>query len=163
MLSSLVPVRTVWLSLLRSLDNARAPDLPPHVLLASIDGKTLREIVTRAARGYKNWNSVTGPEITREVVVKVAAPLATRPQTPPGGASVPTPEIMVSQLLPGGEYMVILWDDFCLQCWHIDGNECLWSYIDAYINAFDCQIRLVEGTLLIDVLIMSWDRVHDYS
>lgn len=112
--------RHFWLNRLYELDQAHAPNLPPHLLLESLTWEEIRELVIKAYRRAENTGEV--PKVTREVVIpiKEGNALTYFGNTHTWGAD--------TVLLPGGRYFLIRWPVGYLQCWDVSKRRFLWTY-----------------------------------
>ncbi|KAH8106374.1 hypothetical protein DFH11DRAFT_1270624 [Phellopilus nigrolimitatus] len=108
--------RHLWLTLLRGLPNEFAPDLVPHVSIVSLDCAHLKDLVVRAVRRNRNWNS-SSPKVTHEFKVFV--------KSPKEGARK---NINEASIVPGGDYLMVRWSKRFVQLYRLKNSELIWSY-----------------------------------
>ncbi|KAH8092563.1 hypothetical protein DFH11DRAFT_1464093, partial [Phellopilus nigrolimitatus] len=118
-LRDIVATRHLWLAHLRGLPNECPPDRPPHVSVESLDCAGLKTLVVRAVHGNRNWSSPS-PKITREIKVKVIvdAPIDE------------APIVTKASLVPGGDYLVVHWENDSVQLLEVRNGEKIWLYPD---------------------------------
>ncbi|KAH8109510.1 hypothetical protein DFH11DRAFT_1861241 [Phellopilus nigrolimitatus] len=135
------PLKPLWLSFLEELDESHAPDLPFYVPVESLSSHDLKQLVSRAIKGNKNWRSLSGPRVTRRRVIDLRNK---------GGLlghikqnSLQLREIV--KILPGSRFVILLWSEGYIQCWNSEKNECIWTYpqlggfADIKVVAFDAE------------------------
>ena len=86
---------------LHGLDQAHAPNVPPHLLLDSLSWEEIRKLVIKAYRRARNTENV--PRVTHEVVIPLNSENELSSFGNPLGWGVDT------MLLPGGKYFLIKW------------------------------------------------------
>ncbi|KAH8108542.1 hypothetical protein DFH11DRAFT_1881816 [Phellopilus nigrolimitatus] len=129
-LRDIVATRHLWLTHLRGLHNRFAPDLAPHVPIESLDGAHLKELVVRAVRGNRNWNSPS-PKVTREIKVGVSNP-----------AGEPFMIVDQAALVPGGDYLTIQSSNGYVQLVSVSNGQRLWLYPDPESSPGPPPLRL---------------------
>ncbi|EJD08411.1 uncharacterized protein FOMMEDRAFT_138231, partial [Fomitiporia mediterranea MF3/22] len=120
----LVSSRLLWLKLLQDLDQVHAPDLPPHILIASLQYPDLRSLVVRARRRVLNYTSTSPLRVSRRIVIPIGQKNVNGILGEPSGWGADT------LLLPGGQYFLMKWPAGYLQFWEVETAECLWTYPD---------------------------------
>ncbi|THH06829.1 hypothetical protein EW145_g3813 [Phellinidium pouzarii] len=142
------PNRPLWLSFLEGLDDFCAPDLPPNVPLELLSSDELKDLVSRATKGRKNWNSVSGPRVARRRVLNLrnTGLLGYLKQNL-------TERCEVIKIIPGGKFVSSLWSEGYIQCWDFENNECIWTYpqlgdfTDKKVVAFDAEYESSKNRL----------------
>ncbi|KAL5532090.1 hypothetical protein ACEPAF_5654 [Sanghuangporus sanghuang] len=121
-LRSIISSRHFWLKRLQCLDQAHAPDLPPHVSVSSLGYRDLRDLVVRARRRVLNRTSSSSLRISREIIIPIGQANVDGVLGKPLGWGADT------LLSPGAQYFFIRWPAGYLQCWDVRDKECLWTY-----------------------------------
>jgi len=123
---SLSSSRVIWIMQLHELEQERAPDLYPGLVLDALNGAQLRCIVARAYRRHRNCSQAFSPVITRTTILSLTeCESRTTPRALLGDLSEWGSEIV---LLPGGSHLLILWPKGFLQCWDVVSQSCVWTY-----------------------------------
>lgn len=137
-MKAVIASRHLWLSILQALDYTNAPNLPPQVKVRFMNSSEIREIVVKAISANRNWTSKMGPRCTRAIDVTLAKPeVAAHNDVPRWVTS--------TKLLPGGQYLLVLWREGPLQCYRVEGSVCIWSFspsreLDQKLNGCDGEV-----------------------
>lgn len=108
--------RHLWLVQLQNLDQAYAPDLPPHIKVDTLSYHDLRTLVVNAVRSYESLSRGMAHYVQRASVV-------------PGIQGYRFGEILTPKLSPGGQYLFIQWTENTLQIFDLyDNDACVWTY-----------------------------------
>ena len=115
--------------MLRRLDRDCAVDFPPHVPVDTLSADELRDVVVRAARGYRNWTCAKQefPKATRQISLEIGDLLLVGGEVRTRGVLLFWIRNMV-KLLPGGQHLVAHVGD-TLGCWHIPSQRNIWSQL----------------------------------
>ena len=108
----------IWSSLLTSLRDDEAPNLPPHVSVSSLPIRQLRDIVLGGLRRKKFWEKVTDtvhPFHVDELHLSETSPYDADPMGR-----------MAMKLLAGGQ-QVLVEKGSSIQLWSVEPKECLWT------------------------------------
>lgn len=133
---SLSSCRVIWIKQLHKLDQERAPDLYPGIVLDALDGAELRRIVARAYRRHKNCSSASITRITTLSISDNVPPRALLGDLSEWGSEI--------VLLPGGSHLLILWPKGFLQCWDVVSQSCVWTYPSLHNSAGQQQLRVLS-------------------
>ncbi|EJC99108.1 uncharacterized protein FOMMEDRAFT_160661 [Fomitiporia mediterranea MF3/22] len=154
------PNRPLWLYLIQSLDDVHAPDLPPSLPTNALSSTELKQLVTRAVRGYTNWNQTSSSLSKSDSRL---APHVTRlrsidPRNTSGLLGDlrrrPDQHREIIKILPGGRYVFMLWSAGYLQCWDTEENKAVWTYpqlgtfVEIQVLAFDVQFDVQSEQVL---------------
>ncbi|KAI5122089.1 hypothetical protein M0805_002211 [Coniferiporia weirii] len=116
-----------WLTQLRNLDQAHAPDLAPNVNVDDLSSAQLRNLVTKALSSYRNWKSGSvGGADTRVMTIK--------PGNPDGrlGHLRPSFNWDTAKLMPGGRFLFLAWTTGYLCVVDLtQNNRVVWSYCNS--------------------------------
>ena len=133
---------------LRNLSDECAPNLPPHIDVDQLSSPELKGVVVRAVQAHDRWDTQY-PKAHREAIVTL--------QNPGGRLGKPGEDSYV-MLVPGSEYVLVLWSGGSLQCYHVSTSECAWEIpprpAGLKSEIFDVDVVVVEGSKQLMVLVL---------